>query len=141
MKLNTCKIQRPLHRGFFYRKPLYLSFKNIMDTTSFTIPNMNIEQFFQYIDWVYLVIFMSMAYTFKNLLTSIFTMLLQYKWPTAQADKKFSIFVIGVVIALPFYYLFDSKLLALIFSATVGTSLHDWFIQYIIKLYNSKFGK
>lgn len=88
----------------------------------------------KYIDIYYLIVFMCITYTLKN----TFHQFLQWLFNT-QVNKHLAVFVIGSLAAIPFLFYFKHDPLILLLTYSVGTSIHDLIIQFLIKMVNKAF--
>lgn len=88
----------------------------------------------KYIDIYYLIVFMCITYTLKN----TFHAFLQWVLRT-EVNKHFAVFVIGSLAAIPFLFYFKHDPLILLLTYSVGTSIHDLIIQFLIKMVNNFF--
>lgn len=81
----------------------------------------------KYIDLYYLIVFMAVTYSMKNTVQAA----LQYFFKT-RINKHFAVFFIGSVVALPFWLYFKHDTMILLVTYTVGTSIHDLIIRYLL---------
>lgn len=81
----------------------------------------------KYVHWVYLLVFMVTTYTLKEPVHAI----LNGFFPKIES-KVWAVFIIGFIMAIPFWMQGDPKM-QLFITYTLGTSLHDLIISYIIE--------
>lgn len=82
----------------------------------------------KYIDLYYLIAFMAVTYSLKNTFHAGLQWLFRHK-----VNKHFAVFLIGFLVALPFWLYFKHDKLVLVITYAIGTSIHDLIIAYLIK--------
>jgi hypothetical protein len=100
-----------------------------------------IEQIYQeiekYLDINYLIAFMAIAYLFKGVLMELIILITKKDLYKNKLIKNFIIFVIGTLVALPFWYTFDHDKMKLFVTFCVGTSIHDLLIKTLGIIYTA----
>lgn len=89
------------------------------------------EKLCEYIDFGYMFAFMFLALTLK--LSGVFAAVgrkLFYKWTD---PNKYLVFIIAILLAIPFRLIYDTDIAKLIVSFGVGTSLYDLALEDFIK--------
>lgn len=109
------------------------------------------EQFFsqlgQYIDPLYMFVFMAMAYAFKKMLNKLFTYIYRailrgwLGWTDEEAlkmecDMNLTVFIIGLLCAIPFFVWSEQDNMKMLITFTFGTSCHDLIVNYLLMLIN-----
>jgi hypothetical protein len=104
-----------------------------------------IEQIYQeiekYLDINYLIAFMAIAYLFKGVLLELIILVTKKNLYKDKLTKNIIIFVIGTLVALPFWYTFDHDKMKLFVTFCVGTSIHDLLIKTLGTLYSAAIKK
>jgi hypothetical protein len=101
------------------------------------------EQIEKYITIEFLIVFMSLSYIFKKMVWVALTMIGRYiiakyndlfntTFVFNETSEHIPVLVIGFIIGLPFYFHFEVDLMRLLITYTVGTSLHDLIIKFLI---------
>lgn len=92
-----------------------------------------LQQFISHINLYYLVVFMALTYALKNPLTDLLGSILRVK-----VVKIWTVFIIGTVAAVPFWVLFNHDRMILLITWSVGTSLHDMIIKFLLQKINKR---
>lgn len=87
----------------------------------------------KYINIYYLIAFMAVTYSLKNTFHSALQWAFRHK-----VNKHFAVFLIGFIVALPFWLYFKHDKLVLLLTYAVGTSIHDLIIEYLIRKAKAK---
>ena len=87
-----------------------------------------INQIEQYIDLYYLIAFMAVTYSAKGWVTS----LIEYLTKRRMKKHHASVFIIGTLIALPFWFGFNHDKFKLFMTYCIGTALHSHLIAYVL---------
>jgi|688.fasta_scaffold21103_8 hypothetical protein len=93
------------------------------------------QEIAQYLDINYLIAFMAIAYLFKGVLMELIILIIKKDLYKDKLTKNIIIFIIGTLVALPFWYVFDHDKMKLFVTFCVGTSIHDLLIKTLGTLY------
>ncbi len=93
------------------------------------------QEIAQYLDINYLIAFMAIAYLFKGVLMELIILITKKDLYKNKLTKNIIIFIIGTLVALPFWYVFDHDKMKLFVTFCVGTSIHDLLIKTLETLY------
>ena len=93
------------------------------------------QEIAQYLDINYLIAFMAIAYLFKGVLMELIILIIKKDFYKDKLTKNIIIFIIGTLVALPFWYVFDHDKMKLFVTFCVGTSIHDLLIKTLGTLY------
>ena len=99
------------------------------------------EEIADYLDLSYLIAFMAIAYLFKGVLLELIILITKKNLYKDKLTKNIIIFVIGTLVALPFWYVFDHDKMKLFVTFCVGTSIHDLLIKTLGTLYSAAIKK
>jgi len=91
----------------------------------------------KFIDARYMIVFMAMTYALKDELTLTLGYVLKIQAPKV-FPKIWTVFIIGTLTAVPFWFFFGGDKMILLISWAVGTSLHDLLIERVIRLVKKK---
>ena len=86
-----------------------------------------------YINVPYLFTFMLASYAVKKYLGDWLNKITKTKWKTV-----FTVLIIAWLVALPYIFLWDDGLPEILFTYTLGTSLHETIFAFIEKKLNPK---
>jgi hypothetical protein len=78
---------------------------------------------------------MAIAYLFKGVLMELIILIIKKDLYKDKLTKNIIIFIIGTLVALPFWYVFDHDKMKLFVTFCVGTSIHDLLIKTLGTLY------
>lgn len=82
-----------------------------------------------HIDTAYMIFFMCIAYIGKNWLHGA----LQYI-TNRNLNKRLIIFIIGTIVAIPFWFWFGSDKMKLLVTWSFGCAFHDYIVMAIVKI-------
>jgi len=82
----------------------------------------------QYVNIPYLVIFMSLSYMIKKHFLQLLNKITGLQWKTV-----YIVLIIATIVGIPFLIWDDTTWNKLLFSYTIGTSLHELFFKWIEK--------
>ena len=82
----------------------------------------------KYIDTQYLIAFMAVTYTAKSWVNAAFEYIIKMRIK----KHHFAVFVIGTLVALPFWFGFQHDKMKLFLTYCIGTALHSHLISYVI---------
>jgi hypothetical protein len=99
------------------------------------------QEIAQYLDINYLIAFMAVAYLFKGALLEIVILATKKNLYKDKLTKNIIIFIIGTLMALPFWYVFNHDKMKLFVTFCVGTSIHDLLIKTLGTLYSAAIKK
>lgn len=85
-----------------------------------------------YVDVQYLIVFMLLAYMAKKYFEQALFLLTKMKWKTV-----YTVLVIATLTAIPFLAIGNTRWEQVLFSFTLGTSLHELIFKRIEKLFTS----
>lgn len=91
-----------------------------------TIYNDLIKQVAQSIDIIYLFTFMLLSYLIKNKFEDSLNRITKAKWRTV-----YTVLIIATLTAIPFVFYSDTSVKTILFTYTLGTSLHELFFKLI----------
>lgn len=91
-----------------------------------TIYNDLIKQVAQSIDIIYLFTFMLLSYLIKNKFEDSLNRITKAKWRTV-----YTVLIIATLTAIPFVFYSDVSVTTILFTYTLGTSLHEIFFKLI----------
>jgi hypothetical protein len=87
----------------------------------------------QYINVPYLLIFVLIAYLVKKYLGELIQRITPFNWQTV-----YTVLIIATIVAIPFLLFTEISWVEILFSYTLGTTLHELIFQWIEKLFIKK---
>jgi hypothetical protein len=91
----------------------------------------DLNKLMELINLQYLIVFMLLSYGAKNMIAELLP----------KMNKTVIVFIIGTVLALPFWVYFKADKMQLLITYAIGTSLHELIIAWIIKKAKNLFSK
>ena len=86
-----------------------------------------------YVDVQYLIVFMLLSYMAKKYFSQALAVLTNTKWKTV-----YTVLIIAILTAIPFLAFGDTGWEQILFSFTLGTSLHELVFKRIEKLFRDE---
>lgn len=93
-----------------------------------------INEIDKYIDVYYLIAFMSIAYTCKGWVNSI----IEYVFKVRIKKHHAAVFLIGSLVAIPFWTYFGHDKMKLFLTYSIGTAIHSHLINYVLNKFKPK---
>jgi len=91
------------------------------------------QQVSLYVCVPYLLIFMLLSYLIKRNFRDVLDMITGQRWRTV-----YTVLIIATIMAVPFLLFSEYSWVQILFSYTLGTSLHELIFGWIEKLYNGQ---